>query len=83
MMTQPTARECARAKGQALTAGSAHHPYPHPLSCLRMTTDTFDPALLESEVFRLNPYPLLKRLAGGACGNVPLLVWREGLAGGC
>ena len=27
-----------------------------------MTTDTFDPALLESEVFRLNPYPLLKRL---------------------
>ena len=48
-----------------------------------MTTDTFDPALLESEVFRLNPYPLLKRLAGGACGNVPLLVWREGLAGGC
>ena len=27
-----------------------------------MTTDTFDPALLEGEAFHLNPYPVLKRL---------------------
>ena len=32
--------------------------YPDPA----MTTDTFDPALLEGEAFHLNPYPVLKRL---------------------